>query len=202
MNPSLEADGRIQFLSRHPYRTHGGKKTGGPPLPYPTPETPSWMPVAHTRRLNNRSPFSRPACRERKLHTPFPALLEDKTRQKNPGTIQLLTPRNPEKLHVRYQITSGSCRAGHHDNRAAHTEWSPTWLAVEFLLQFMVRLVGVARPDTVLTHRRAVRRIEVRDERRSRKSESHLGTDLGCSSHAGTDRMRSWATCRTDAEYG
>ncbi|MXY34683.1 MAG: hypothetical protein F4Y60_11470 [Boseongicola sp. SB0664_bin_43] len=82
---------------------------------------------------------------------------------------------------VRYQITTGSYGAGHHDSLAARAEGFPTWfgvgmyhagllcnyvvswLGVEPLRRFKVRFLDVTWPGDVLSYSGAVSGIEDRD---------------------------------------
>ena len=106
---------------------------------------------------------------------------------------------------VRYQITTGSYGAGHHDSFAAQAEGFPTWfgvgmyhagllcnyvvawLGVEPLRRFKVRFLDVTWPGDILTYHGEVNGIDERDGERM----AHL--DLVAERPSGTVVTRAWA---------
>ncbi len=86
---------------------------------------------------------------------------------------------------VRYQITTGSYGAGHHDSHAAQAEGFPTWfgvgmyhagllcnyavswLGVEQLRRFKARFLDVTWPGDILTYRGEITGIEDHDGERT-----------------------------------
>ncbi len=120
-----------------------------------------------------------------------------------PGSITM--PPHTLTDCVRYQITTGSYGAGHHDSLAAQADGFPTWfgvgmyhagllcnyvvawLGIESLRRFKVRFLDVTWPGDVLTYRGAVSGIEDRD------GERMASLELVAERPSGTVVTKAWA---------